>query len=107
MEGAVKDKTYAMCVTGPHRDAGMRSHSALMTRDSSEQTHDNIGGICNQKFPHSRWRLCAPMGRFGSPCNVSACCARLRTQIAIAVERDVPVPGILHAMMFALFASPF
>jgi len=45
MDGAGKDKSYAMCVTGPHRDAGMRSHSALMTRDSSEQTHDNIGGF--------------------------------------------------------------
>ena len=56
MDGAGKDKSYAMCVTGPHRDAGMRSHSALMTRDSSEQTHDNIGGICNQKFPRSRGR---------------------------------------------------
>src|SRR5260221_14725674 len=30
---------------------------------------------------------------FCSPCNVSACCARLRTQIGIVVERDVPRSG--------------
>jgi hypothetical protein len=44
-----------MCVKSPQRDAGMSSHSLLRIGGSSDQTHDNIGGICNQKFPLAGW----------------------------------------------------